>query len=83
MPSDRKQGYASHSAERRITMKKFVQGVITVWAMIVLTTGLSGCTKEGPVEKAGKKIDQTVEKVGEHIEQAGEKVQDVAEGIKK
>jgi len=64
-------------------MNKFIQGVISVLAMIVLTAGLSGCTKEGPVEKAGKKIDQTVEKAGEHIEKAGEKVQDVAKGIKK
>ena len=65
MPSGRKQGYTSHSAERRMTMKKFVQRVIIVMAMIVLTAGLSGCTKEGPAEKAGKKIDQTVEKAGE------------------
>jgi hypothetical protein len=57
-------------------MKKFVQSVITALLMIVLMVGLSGCPKEGPVEKAGKKIDKTIEKAGEHIERAGEKVHD-------
>ena len=64
-------------------MKKFVQSVITVLAMIVLMVGLPGCTKEGPVEKAGKKIDKTIEKAGEQIEKAGEKVRDVIKDIKK
>ena len=62
--------------ERSMPMKKFVQSVITALMMIVLMVGLSGCTKEGPVEKAGKKIDKTIEKAGEQIEKAGEKVQD-------
>lgn len=57
-------------------MKRFVQTLITALMMAVLMFGLSGCTKEGPVEKAGKKIDKTVEKAGEQIEKAGEKVQD-------
>jgi predicted small lipoprotein YifL len=56
-------------------MKKVVQNVITA-LMIVLMVGLSGCTKEGPVEKAGKKIDKTIEKAGEQIEKAGDKVKD-------
>ena len=57
-------------------MKKFVQRVITTLMMIILMVGLSGCTKEGPVEKAGKKIDKTIEKAGEQIEKAGDKVKD-------
>jgi hypothetical protein len=57
-------------------MKKFVQSVITALMMIALIIGLSGCTKEGPVEKAGKKVDKAIEKTGEQIEKAGEKVQD-------
>lgn len=59
-------------------MKKFIQSVTTTLMIIVLMVGLSGCTKEGPVEKAGKKIDKTIEKAGEQIEKAGEKVQDAA-----
>jgi predicted small lipoprotein YifL len=62
--------------ERSMPMKKSVQSVITALMVIVLMVGLSGCTKEGPVEKAGKKIDKTIEKAGEQIEKAGEKVHD-------
>ena len=57
-------------------MKKFAQSIITVLMMIILVVGLSGCHKEGPLEKAGKKIDKTVEKAGEQIEKAGDKVRD-------
>ncbi|MFH1103091.1 MAG: hypothetical protein V1714_04920 [Pseudomonadota bacterium] len=64
-------------------MKKFIQNVITALMMIVLMVGLSGCTKEGPAEKAGKKIDKTIEKAGEQIEKAGEKVQDAVKDAKK
>jgi len=64
-------------------MKKFVQSVIMALMMIVLMVGLSGCKKEGPVEKAGKKIDNTIEKAGEQIEKAGEKVQDAVKDAKK
>ena len=59
-------------------MKKFAQSVITVLMMIVLMVGLYGCTKEGPLEKAGKKVDKAIEKTGEQIEKAGEKVKDAA-----
>lgn len=62
--------------ERRTPMRKFVLSVITVLMTIVLMVGPFGCTKEGPVEKAGKKIDKAIEKAGEQIEKAGEKVKD-------
>lgn len=64
-------------------MKNFVKGVITVWAVIALTVGLSGCAKEGPLEKAGKKVDKTIEKAGEQMEKVGEKVQDAVKDVKK
>ena len=57
-------------------MKKVVQSVITALIIIVLLAGLFGCTKEGPAEKAGKKIDKTIEKAGDQIEKAGDKVKD-------
>jgi hypothetical protein len=59
-----------------MSMKKFAQSVITASMMIVLMVGLYGCTKEGPLEKAGKKVDKAIEKTGEQIEKAGEKVKD-------
>ncbi len=57
-------------------MKKFVQSVITALMVIALMVGPSGCTKEGPIEKAGKKVDEAIEKAGDQIEKAGDKVQD-------
>jgi predicted small lipoprotein YifL len=57
-------------------MKKLVRTVITALMMIVLMVGLSSCKKEGPLEKAGKKVDKAIEKTGEQIEKAGEKVKD-------
>ena len=57
-------------------MNKFLRIILTALMMIILMVGVSGCTKEGPVEKAGKKVDKTIEKAGDQIEKAGEKVQD-------
>ena len=59
-----------------MTMKKFVQSAITALMMIMLMAGPYGCTKEGPVEKAGKKVDKAIEKTGEQVEKAGDKVKD-------
>lgn len=64
-------------------MKKFVQIINTVLMIIVLMAGLSGCAKEGPLEKAGKKIDKAIEKAGEQTEKAGEKVRDTVREVKK
>ena len=51
-------------------MKRFVQGVITALVTIVLIAGLSGCKKEGPIEKAGKQADKAIEKAGETVKDA-------------
>ena len=59
-------------------MKKFAQRAITALMMMVLMVGSYGCQKEGPFEKAGKKVDKAIEKAGEQIEKAGEKVKDAA-----
>ena len=41
--------------------------------------GFSACENEGPAEKAGEKIDETVEKAGDKLEQAGDKAGDTLE----
>ena len=56
-------------------MMKISRSVIATLAITVLLVGISGCKKEGPVERAGKKIDETVEKGGQQIEEAGKKIQ--------
>jgi hypothetical protein len=48
---------------KEIQMMKIGKSIIAVLAMIALIVGLSGCPKEGPLEKAGKKIDKTIEDI--------------------
>ena len=64
-------------------MKKFIQSIITALMIIVLMMWLSGCTKEGPMERAGKKVDKTIEKAGEQTEKAGDKIRDTVKDAQK
>jgi len=48
-------------------------------AMLLFT--LAACEKEGPAEKAGKKIDEAVEQAGEKVEETGEAIQEEVEDI--
>ena len=43
--------------------KKHGKRFIALLAMTALIVGLSGCAKEGPMEKAGKKVDKAVEDI--------------------
>ena len=63
-------------------MKKFVQSILTALVIMALMVGLSGCTKEGPVEKAGKKIDKSMEKAGEQAQKASDRVRDTVNDAK-
>lgn len=63
-------------------MKTF--NICTAIAIGALLTVLSGCeNKEGPLEKAGKEVDNAAANVGQKIEKAGEKMQETAQGDKK
>ena len=63
---------------------KPVKTLSAALVMSALLVALSGCEKqEGPVEQAGKSIDNATESVGEHVEDAGEAIQDAAKGDKK
>ena len=58
-----------------------ITSAITIAALLAV---LSGCEKkEGPLEKAGKEVDNAAATVGQKIENAGEKMQDAAQGDKK
>ena len=68
-------------------MMKFKMTIGAAVVMTVLLAALFGCQKpEGPAEKAGKKVDQTVEKAGEKIdeakEKAGEKIEKAGQAVK-
>ncbi|MDP2172037.1 MAG: hypothetical protein Q8J96_16635 [Rhodocyclaceae bacterium] len=63
---------------------KPINSVSAALLMSALLVALSGCQKqEGPAERAGKSVDQTIEKAGQQIEKAGEKIQDTAKGDEK
>jgi len=49
---------------------------LAVLAIIAFAATLAACQKEGPMERAGKKVDNAVEKAGDKIEKAGDKIQD-------
>jgi hypothetical protein len=53
--------------------------IVAAMVMSLLLMGASGC-KQGPAERAGKKIDDTIQKGGEQIEKTGKKIQDDMKG---
>lgn len=56
---------------------KLVQTISAALAMSALLVALAGCeNQEGPMEQAGKKVDQGVEDAGKQIEKAGDSIQD-------
>lgn len=57
---------------------KMYKSVIAALVMSVLLMGASGC-KQGPAERAGKKIDETVEKGGKQMDKAGKKIREGTE----
>lgn len=66
---------------RTNTITKAIGAVLAVGMLI---TVLPGCQQqEGPLERAGKEVDQAAEKVGEKVEKAGESIQDAAQDAKK
>jgi predicted small secreted protein len=57
---------------------KTLSAALVISALLV---ALSGCeNQEGPMEKAGKSVDNATESLGEHVEDAGEAIQDAATG---
>ena len=58
---------------------KFNTGIAAAIALGIAVAGLAACEREGPMERAGKAVDNAGEKVGEKVENAGEKIQDTAE----
>ncbi len=51
--------------------------VVALFAAILFALG--GCENEGPMEKAGEKIDEAVEEAGEAVEEAADKVRDATD----
>ena len=64
----------------------FSKKVIMSLCCFICVVAVTACKKEGPAERAGKSIDQTVEKAGEKVKQttekAGEKIEDAGKKLK-
>jgi hypothetical protein len=54
-------------------MTMFKKVIIPVLAGILVLGGLTACEKDGPMERAGEKIDRSVERAGDKVERATDK----------
>lgn len=51
--------------------------MILVCGTLVVAPGLAGCDQQdGPAERLGEKIDDTVEQVGDKVEDAADTIED-------
>jgi outer membrane lipoprotein-sorting protein len=54
--------------------------VLMLFFAVLLSSAIVACQeKEGPAEKAGKKLDEAVEKMGEKLEEAGDKAKEATQ----
>ena len=67
-------------------MTKIGRSIIAVLVLGILAAGVSGCKKEGPMERTGKELDNAAEKTGRNVDKAvektGEKLEKAGENIK-
>jgi len=49
----------------------FLRQVVFAIIALLLLVAVSGCDKEGPAERAGKKIDETIEESGKKLDDLG------------
>jgi predicted small lipoprotein YifL len=57
--------------------------IITIVALSLSIFAFTACESKGPVEKSGKKIDQTMENASDKAQEATEAVKDKAEEVGK
>lgn len=53
--------------------------LLAVVGIGMLAFVLGACEQQGPAERAGEKIDETVEETGEAMEKAGDKTKEATE----
>jgi hypothetical protein len=63
-----------------------VKKIILIFLSSMIIVSFTACKKEGPAERAGKKIDEAIEKAGEQIKEsadkAGDKIEEAGEKVK-
>jgi hypothetical protein len=60
--------------------------IVLVFFSCMIMVSFTACKKEGPAERAGKKMDEAVEKAGDKIKEsadkAGDKIKEAGEKVK-
>ena len=64
---------AANITEEDNLMVSFKELAIPVVAGMLLLGGLAACDREGPMERAGEKVDRSVEQAGDKVERATDK----------
>ena len=54
-------------------MASFRKSISAAVVGILLLGGLTACDREGPMERAGEKVDRSVERAGDKVERATDK----------
>ena len=53
--------------------------MLVALVLFSISIALTSCSEEGPLEKAGEKIDEAAEEAGDMIEDAGDKLEDAVD----
>ncbi len=62
-------------------MKLLKKCIVITCLLAFMVPAFSGCSEEGPMEKAGKKMDQAAEDAGEHMDQLADDAKEAAKKI--
>lgn len=62
-----------------LSMKKLIMRSLAILCCTSFLLVFSACEDQGPAEKAGEEIDETMEKTGDVLEDAGDKVKEAVE----
>ena len=54
-------------------MASFRKLTVPIFAGMLLVSGLTACDREGPMERAGEKVDRSVERAGDKVERSTDK----------
>jgi len=60
-------------------VKKIGKGLSILSLCAVFMFVFASCEDEGPMEKAGKKVDKAIEKAGDKLEKAGDKAEEATD----
>ncbi|OIQ49698.1 hypothetical protein BerOc1_01623 [Pseudodesulfovibrio hydrargyri] len=60
---------------------KTLKKILTVACLLAVLTVAFGCSEEGPMEKAGKKMDKAAQEAGQQMDKAADDAKDTAKKI--